>query len=166
MVPLHVLTLIVVGANQPSILVLEPLEELHEGKSRIVPIWIWANEAVHLGMAIDQGNMPRPMTHDLLLDALTCLDACVDHVIITDVKGLTFFAQLILHQGDRLIALDARPTDAISLAIRQSAPFYINEDVLDRASFPYLFKQDKEAEVELEEFRTFIDQITPDDFRE
>ncbi len=134
------------------------------GKSRILPIWIGGNEAIQLSIAIEHANLPRPMTHDLFLDALTNLDACIDHVLISDVKGQTFFAQLVLHQGSRLITLDARPSDAIALAVRQDAPFYIDETVLDKSSYPYLFKENKSDEVELEEFRSFLEELNPEDF--
>lgn len=164
MIPLRVLTLIVTGPLQPSVLVLEPIEDSPAGKSRIVPIWIGVNEATQLGVALEHAKLPRPMTHDLFLDALTNLDTCVDQVIISDVKKQTFYAKLILKQGARLITLDARPTDALALAIRQEAPFYIEEDVLERASFPYLFKTKKDEEVELQEFRHFLDTIAPEDF--
>ncbi len=166
MVPLRILTLIVISTDQPSILVLEPLEEPTSGKSRIVPVWIGGNEATQIGVAIEHVNLPRPMPHDLFLDAITNLDACVDHVLISDVKGQTFFAQLVLRQNGRLITLDARPTDAIALAIRQDAPFYIDETVLDQSSFPYIFKESKNTEVELQEFRSFLEGLTPDDFEE
>lgn len=164
MVPLRVLTLIFTGPQQPAVLVLEPIEEQREGRSRIVPVWIGANEAMQLGVAIEHVKLPRPTTHDLFIDAITNLDACVDHVLISRVEGQMFFAKLVLRQAGRLIELDARPTDALSLALREDAPFMIDEGVLEVASFPYLFKDDKAKEVELEEFRSFIEQLSPEDF--
>ena len=164
MVPLRVLTLIVTSPSQPSVLVLEPIEDSPANKSRIIPIWIGAHEAAQLGVAIEGVRLPRPTTHDLFLDAVTNLDARIDHVIIEEVKGQTFHAALMLKQGDRIIKLDSRPTDALALAIRQHAPFYVNEDVLERASFPYLFKQSKAEEIELQEFHRFLEQLTPEDF--
>ena len=104
------------------------------------------------------------MTHDLFLDALTNLDARVDHVVINDVKGAMFFARLTLKQHDLLIDLDARPSDAIALALRQQAPIFIEEDVLERASFPYVFKNAPDAEDELADFRTFLEELAPEDF--
>ena len=164
MVPLRVLTLIVTGHNQPSVLVLEPIEEAAADASRIVPIWIGSTEAAQLGVAIEHARLPRPLTHDLFLDAITNLDARIDHVLVDNVQGQTFFAKLVLRAGARLVELDARPTDAFALAIRQQAPLYITEEVLERASFPYLFRQPRNEEVELQEFRTFIDGLTPEDF--
>lgn len=164
MVPLRVLTLIFSGPEQPAVLVLEPIEAQRDGKSRIVPVWIGANEAMQLGVALEHVKLPRPMTHDLFIDALTNLDACVDHVVINAVEGQTFFAKMVLRQGGRLIELDSRPTDALALAIREDSPFMIDEGVLEQASFPYLFKDDKAKEVELQEFHSFIENLSPEDF--
>lgn len=167
MVPVNVKTLIVVSAPAPSILVLQPVEEpIQPGKYRIVPIWVGANEAAQLGVALEKARFARPMTHDLFLDALTNLDARVDHVVISGVKGAMFFARLTLKQHDRLVDLDARPSDAIALAIRQQAPLYIDEEVLERASFPYVFKNEPDATEEIEEFRSFLAELAPEDFEE
>ena len=117
MVPLKVLTLVVAGQNQPSVLVLQPVEETPAGKARIVPIWIGPTEAAQIGMALEHVKFARPMTHDLMLDALTNLDARVDSMVIYGSKGQMFFAHLVLSQGGRLITLDARPSDAIALAL-------------------------------------------------
>ena len=164
MVPLKVFTLVVAGPNQPSVLVLQPVEEAPEGKARIVPIWIGPTEAAQIGMALEHVKLARPMTHDLMLDALTNLDACIDSMVIYGSKGQMFFANLILSQGGRLITLDARPSDAIALAIRQDAPLYIEEEVLDASSFPFLFKRNQQSEEELAEFKTVLDHISPEDF--
>lgn len=164
MVPLRILTLIVTEPRHPSVLVLEPVEDSPEGKSRILPIWIGTQEATQLGIALEHVRLPRPTTHDLFLDAVTNLDARVDHVLINDAKGPTFFAKLCLRQAGRLIELDARPTDALALAIRQEAPFYVDEDVLERASFPYLFRQRPDDEQAMREFRDFLENLAPEDF--
>ena len=166
MIPGRIQTLIVTAAPAPSIIVLQPVDETQNGKSRVVPIWIGAAEAAQMGVALEKARFTRPMTHDLFLDALTNLDARVDHVVINDVKGPTFFARLALRQGGRLIELDARPSDALSLAVRQEAPIYIEDNVLERASFPYLFKKAPDEEDELEEFRTFLEELAPEDFEE
>lgn len=166
MVPLKVLTLVVAGPTQPSVLVLQPVEETPAGKSRIIPIWVGPPEAAQIGMALEQVKLDRPMTHDLFLDAMTNLDARVDSVVIYQAKGQVFFSHLVLSQGGRLITLDARPSDAISLALRQGAPLYIEEDVLDSSSFPFLFRGGRQTEAELAEFKTFLDHISPEDFGE
>lgn len=164
MVPLKVLTLVVAGPNQPSVLVLQPVEDSPAGKARIVPIWIGPSEAAQIGMALEQVKLERPTTHDLFLDAITNLDARVDSVTIYQTKGQIFFSHLVLSQGGRLITLDARPSDAIALALRQGAPLYIEEEVLNSSSFPFLFRGEQQTEAELAEFKTFLDHISPEDF--
>lgn len=163
MIPLKVLTLIMANPLQPSVLVLQPVEDAPAGKARIVPIWIGPSEAAQIGMALEQVKLERPMTHDLFLDALTNLDARIDSVVICGVKGPVFRSRLILSQGGRLVTLDARPSDAIALALRQDAPLYIEERVLDAASFPFIFKEERPEE-ELAAFKTFLDHVSPDDF--
>ena len=170
MVPIAVQKIIIGSAPGPSILVLQPIEESPvpgPGISRIVPIMVGAAEAAQLHLAVTHTKVARPTTHDLLLDALTNLDASVNHVLIDKVKGSLFFAKLTLSQHGRLIELDARPSDALSLALREDAPLYINEDVLERASYPYIVRkpiEDESAEEELEEFRSFLEDLDPKDF--
>lgn len=162
---LNILTLIVTGVDSPSFLVLEPVEEpVAEGKSRVVPICVGPHEAISLGMTLEGSRFARPMTHDLMLDALTNLDAVVDHVLICDMKDGTFFARLCLSQHGRLIDLDARPSDAIVLALRQGAKIYIDEDVLEHASYPYLFNRPYNEEQIVDDFKTFLEGVSPDDF--
>lgn len=162
--PLRILTLIFTGPDNPAILVLEPIEEPKDGISRIVPIWIGGNESMQIAVAIEHAKFPRPMTHDLFLDAITNLDAFIDHVLIDQVQGQTFFAKLYLRQGSRLIELDARPTDALALAIREDAPFMITDEVLNTYSYPYIFKNGKENDVMLKDFHAFVENLNPEDF--
>lgn len=168
MIPVTIKTLIALAPPSPSVLVLQPVEKpSQEGIARIVPIWIGMNEAAQMGIALEKARFSRPMTHDLFLDALTNLDARVDHVLINKVRGATFFARLSLRQHDRLIDLDARPSDALSLAVRQKAPIFIEEHVLERASFPYVLKRRdsaETAEAELSEFKKFLEELAPEDF--
>lgn len=165
MVELKVLTLIVMNPGSPSFLVLEPLEShAFEGKSRVVPICIGTHEAMGLGAVLEDMHFNRPTTHDLMMDALTNLDARIDSVLIHDVKDDTFYAQLTLAQYDRLITLDSRPSDAIALALRQEAPIYIEDAVLERASFPYLICEPIDEEQVVNDFKNFLNDISPEDF--
>lgn len=167
-VPVSIQMLIVSNGPISSVVVLQPFEEeTQPGIFRVVPIWIGTAEATQLSVALDETKLSRPMTHDLFLDALTNLDARIDHVVINNVKGTTFFARLTLQQHDRLIDLDARPSDAIALAVRQKAPIYIEESVLERASFPYVLRNrenDSSIEEELDKFHEFISTLAPQDF--
>ena len=165
MVPVSVQTLVVAPAPSPSILVLCPTEDYESHSNcRVVPIWIGATEAGQLGMALEGTRLARPLTHDLLIDAITNLDATIERVEITDVKGQTFYANLVLRDGERLVNLDARPSDAVALAIRQGSPLFMAEHVLEAASYPFIFQRDATDEKELDEFREFVQSLSPEDF--
>ena len=158
-------TLVVSGPEGPCVIVIRPVDEtMTNGVLRIVPIWIGAVEAKQLGAALEGVKFERPMTHDLMLDALTNLDAVVDHVLINDVAGVTFFARLFLRQQGRLVELDARPTDALALAVRQHAKIYIDDDVLERASYPFVIREAQSEEEQLRAFHDFVDELSPEDF--
>ena len=165
MVPVDVLTLVMAPTPGPSILVLQPTEEMGRTcNGRVIPIWVGVSEATQLGIALEHVRFARPMTHDLFLDALTNLDAMVESVVIDDVQGTTFFAKLKLQHHGHTITLDARPSDAIALALREQAPLFMEDSVLAAASYPYLFQSGEQNEHEIEEFHDFISTITPDDF--
>ena len=168
MIPVSIQTLVLAPAPQPSVLVLCPTKELEAKETcRVVPIWIGATEAAQLGLALEGTKLGRPLTHDLMLDALTNLDATIERVEITDVEGQTFIARLVLRAGERTITLDARPSDAVALAVRQNAPVLMAQRVLDEASFPFVFRASAhDNERELDEFREFIQSLSPEDFKE
>ena len=169
MVPISVRTLVMSAPPAPSVIVLQPELEgtENERELRVVPIWVGCNEATQMGIALEGVKFSRPMTHDLFLDALTNLDARIDHVYIHAVKGATFFAQLTLRQQGRLVELDARPSDALALAVREAAPIFMDDTVFAETSFPYVAKDTaaKSAEDEVADFKEFLTGITPDDFR-
>lgn len=170
MIEVQVQTLIVSSTPTPCVLVLRPVNDEAAAETddhistRIIPIWVGVNEATQLGVALEKAKFARPTTHDLMLDAVTSLGATVDHVLINDARGQTFFAKLTLNRFGEMIELDARPSDAIALAIRQEAPVYVVEEVLDRASFPFVFRKKASVEQELEEFKGFLETLEPEDF--
>lgn len=168
MIRCYIQTLIISQAVSPSVLVLRPYsDEPVQDTCCVLPIWIGLTEATQMGLAIENIRLPRPVTHDVFLDALTNLNTYVDHVLIAGVKNETFFVRLYLrHHGD-LIDLDARPSDAINLAVRQNAPIYIEEDVLEKESYPFIIKKNHILnENDIEQFHTFIKTIEPEDFEE
>ena len=166
MVPVSVFALIASTAPAPNIIVLKPIEDgCAPGDNRVVPILVGTAEAVNLRVALKEARFCRPLTHDLFLDCLTTLDARVDHVLIDRVKGRLFFAKLTISQHGRLIEFDARPSDALSLAIRQNASMYVDEAVFETAGqllLPVL--QQENATDALEDFHLFLEHIGPEDF--
>ena len=167
LIPVSIQTLILSHNPAPSVLVLQPTNEVNPSKNgRIIPIWIGSQEAAQIGLALENIKLPRPLTHDLLLDALTNLDSFIDHVVINDVKTTVFYSKVVLRHHGRLIQLDARPSDSITLALRQGAPIYMDKNVLERASYPYIFRGDQQInDEELERFHSFITSLSPEDFQ-
>ncbi len=169
LIPVSLQTLVLSHNPAPSVLVLQPSDEANLSKNgRVVPIWIGSQEAAQIGLAIEDVKLPRPLTHDLYLDTISNLDAYIDYVVIDKVKGEVFYSKIVLRHYNRLIQIDARPSDAIALALRQNSLIYMEENVLEQASYPYIFKgdADKINSVELEQFHNFIDTLSPDDFKE
>ncbi|MCM1985229.1 bifunctional nuclease family protein [Lyngbya confervoides] len=129
---------------------------------RALPIWIGQNEAKAILSALEDQKPPRPMTHDLLCAMLQEWEIEFDRVVINALEDSTFFATISLKQGETIKYIDARPSDAIALALRLDAPIWVMEEVVADASIPV----DQEAdEAEREEFKRFIDQIRPGDFK-
>jgi uncharacterized protein len=140
--------------NQPIVLLKEKDGE------RYLPIWIGAAEAAAIALALQGVVTPRPMTHDLLKNILEDLGVTVNRIVVTELREGTFFAQLDIHRNGDSLEISSRPSDAIALAVRMTVPIYASEDVLSEASI--LIPGDEDEEVE--KFREFLENITPEDF--
>jgi bifunctional DNase/RNase len=101
--------------------------------NKFLPIWIGHPEAAAILMKLQGAPTPRPMTHDLLRNMIAELDARVIRVVINDLRDSTFFAQIRVITGEKTLELDARPSDAIALALRTEAPIFVEQAVLDQA---------------------------------
>ena len=101
---------------------------------RVLPIWVGVFEANAIALQIENISTPRPMTHDLLRNMLADLNASVQRIVVSDLKDNTFYALIYVLCGEEVIAIDARPSDAIALALRTSAPLFVTEEVLKRKS--------------------------------
>ena len=100
---------------------------------RVLPIWVGIFEANAIALQIENIATPRPMTHDLLRNIITDLDGHVDRVVVSDLKENTFFAMIHLTVKGEHVVVDARPSDAIALALRTRAPILVEETVIDNA---------------------------------
>jgi uncharacterized protein len=140
--------------NQPIVLLRE-----REGE-RYLPIWIGATEATAIAFALQGIVTARPMTHDLLKNVLEEVGVRVERIVITELREGTFYATIQLQQNGSQYEVSSRPSDAIALAVRVNVPIFANEEVLSEASI--VIKDDEEQEVE--KFREFLDQVTPEDF--
>jgi len=102
---------------------------------RQMPIIIGVSEAAAIKMKVSNIKPPRPLTHDLLQTLIEQLGARLERVVITKLEGSTFYARLILRQNDRLIDIDARPSDSIALALRCKAPIFVEDQVFEKLQF-------------------------------
>jgi hypothetical protein len=100
---------------------------------RVLPIWVGVFEANAIALQIENISTPRPMTHDLLRNVLADLNASVQRIVVSDLKDNTFYALIYVLCGEEVIAIDARPSDAIALALRTQAPIYVEDHVIDSA---------------------------------
>ncbi|MGD0521376.1 MAG: bifunctional nuclease family protein [Terracidiphilus sp.] len=99
----------------------------------VMPIWVGIFEANAIAIEIEKLAAPRPMTHDLTRNLIQYLNAQLERVVITELKDDTFFAVLWLRQGDEPITIDARPSDAVALALRADCPIFVSEQVMQSA---------------------------------
>ena len=128
---------------------------------RFLPIWIGTNEATAIALALEGVEPPRPMTHDLLKLVIEAIGTSVDRVVVTDLQDGTFFADLVMVRDGEEIVVSARPSDAIALATRIDAPVLAARAVLDEGGVEI---RDEGQEEEIERFREFLEDVTPEDF--
>ena len=149
-------------SNAPIVLLREVT-----GQSRLLPIFIGAPEATAIALALDGVTTPRPMTHDLLRDVLEELSTDVERIVVTELRDKTFFAELhLVREGERIV-ISSRPSDAIALAVRTGTPIFAAEDVIDEAGYRETeaeSESEDQSEEVVEQFKEFIDSISPEDF--
>jgi bifunctional DNase/RNase len=96
----------------------------------ILPIWVGVYEANAIALEIEKVSTPRPMTHDLIRNLLTGVEAKVSKVVVSELKDETFYAVIWLEKDGQVISVDSRPSDALALALRLDCPIYVEEQVL------------------------------------
>jgi bifunctional DNase/RNase len=145
------------------VILLKPITEL-PGSGSILPIWIGAQEATSILVAVENAPTPRPLAHDLMRAMVISLGAQVTAVEITRIEDGTFYAEVSLAAGSAVHRLDARPSDAVALASRTAAPIFVDDAVLEEAGVPDTLVEEDE-EQRLAEFKEFLEDVDPDDFR-
>jgi len=115
------------ASNMPIVVLKDISSEM------VMPIWVGIPEANAIAIEIEKMAAPRPMTHDLTRNLIQHLNARLERVVITEIKDETFYAMLWLRQGDEPLAIDARPSDAIALALRADCPIFVEEHVMQSA---------------------------------
>jgi len=124
----------------------------------ILSIWIGIFEANAISMKLEKVFMPRPMTHDLMANLLDSLNAEVSHIVINDLQMNTYYAEIVLNKDGQEIRIDARPSDAINLALRTNSPIFVEEKVL------YEYKNGLSSEINDEDLKEWLQSIKPEDF--
>jgi bifunctional DNase/RNase len=141
--------------NTPILLLRE-----REG-TRYLPIWIGTPEATAIALALEGIETARPLTHDLMKTLLDALGADIERVDVTSLDQGTFYADLVIEADGEELTISSRPSDAIALATRVGAPVFASKALLDEAGIEI---HDDTEEEEIERFREFLDDVTPEDF--
>jgi len=148
----------VVGLDQISMLPVVILTDVMEEK--FLPLVIGPAEANAISLALEEVEPPRPMTHDLMLSVVATLGGSVDKVVITDLVEETYYAQVFVKTEEKEHQIDARPSDSIALALRCDAPIFVEQKVAEKAMVAK-----RQDDPEMEDFKRFLENLTPDDFR-
>jgi bifunctional DNase/RNase len=142
---------------------------------RYLPIWIGPFEADAITIQLQGVQVARPLTHDLLKSVIDEMGATISHVMVSELKNDTFFARIVMDVNGQSMEIDARPSDAIALAVRANAPLFVAEEVMSAASIVPETSLDEasmdidteplseEEEEKLAVFRDFIDELDLDD---
>ncbi len=148
--------------NTPVVILQE-----REGRRRRLSIFIGGPEATAIAFALEGVETPRPLTHDLFCDVLDDLNATLDRVVITELRDTTYYSDLHLTGPAGPLVVSARPSDGVALAVRTGCPIFSEESVLDEAGFVEEAAEEADGESPedvVEEFRQFIDNVSPEDF--
>jgi hypothetical protein len=158
-------------SNTPVLLLQES-----EGLGRTLPIFIGAPEATAIAFALQGMDTPRPMTHDLIRDLLEALDAEVLRVVVTELRSSTYYAEIVLGHDGQEVPVSSRPSDAVAVAVRNGAPLFVADDLMDAEGIMLAVDEEDEDDDEestddagnpeeiVGEFRSFLDSIRPEDF--
>ena len=145
--------LMVDPARNEPIVILRDLDN-----QRALPIWVGPVEANAIALQIENVSPARPLTHDLLRNLLGDLGATLTRVVITDLREGTFYAYLEIQRGDDVIFVDARPSDALALAIRTKCRVFVDASVLEQSK-----TGDFSAESSEERLQRWLESLDPDD---
>lgn len=138
-------------SNSPIVVLKDDADET------FLPIWVGIFEANAIALQLESVDTPRPMTHDLLKNVLTELDAKVGRIVINDLQESTFYARIYVSAGGRELEIDSRPSDAIALALRVKAPIFVADHVLEQAQ---TIEPDEDTE---EKMKQWLENASPED---
>ena len=170
MIQVRIDSLMVSFAPMPSIVTLTPVSKSQDKEGikfsqSILPIWVGPTEATAIAAAVEGKKSGRPLTHTLMNDLVESAGAEIARIIIDRVEGSTFYSSIIIaHKDGNFSAVDARPSDAITLAVRANVPLFVDDEVMKLAAAPASMAPGAEGQIEMEEFHKFIETVSPEDF--
>jgi Uncharacterized conserved protein, COG1259 len=141
--------------SQMPIVVLKAKDD----EETFLPIWIGIFEADSILRELQKVEPPRPMTYELMKNVITQMGGVVDKVVINDLRDSTYYAEVHILQGNNRLIIDSRPSDAINIALRFSAPIFVEESVLEKSKVPK-----PEEDEEKKKLREWLENIKPEDF--
>jgi bifunctional DNase/RNase len=142
-----------------------PILILKDTKSEAsLPIWIGVLEATSIATELEKIQLPRPMTHDLMKNCLEFLDVKVERIEVCDLRDNTYYALIYLRTNDEVRSIDARPSDAVAIALRTNAPIFVNETVLLKSKELSHSAQTVFSKEEKEKWGNILENLDPEDF--
>jgi bifunctional DNase/RNase len=133
--------------------------------NKFLPIWIGHPEAAAILMKLQNATAPRPLTHDLLVNILGELDIEVVRVTVTELRDNTFHASITVAQNGNELEIDSRSSDAIAVAVRAHAPIFAADAVIEESAIEFEGEEVNEEEI-IDEFKSFLDRVSAEDFAE
>ena len=142
------------NTNMPIVILKDVASEI------VLPIWVGIYEANAIAVEIEKVQPPRPLTHDLLKKLMQSMNAKLEKIVISELKDDTFYSVLWMRQDEDWVTLDARPSDAIALALRMDCPIYVSESLLVQAR---LQAQSGEGSVGTEHLKRWLEGLNDED---
>ena len=139
-------------------------------EKKVLPIWVGIFEANAIALEMEQVSTPRPMTHDLLKNIIEGFQAQVARIVVNDLKDNTFYAVITINLNGNEVLIDARPSDAIALALRVNAPIFVAEKVIEEAKSIEFAEQvasgerEGESMPESDDWKKWLENLKPEDF--
>jgi uncharacterized protein len=134
------------------------------GEKCALPIWIGLIEASAIATELEHIPLTRPMTHDLLKNILISLGAQVRRVAVHDLADNTFYAHIVISRDEQEFIMDARPSDAIAVALRTKAPIFVARHVIDKSRKIDLAKEGSTEELKKQKWAEILENLSPEDF--
>lgn len=145
--------------NSPIVI----LKDMQENKA--IPIWIGLFEASAIATELEKIVFSRPMTHDLLYECLKALNVTVSKIEIDDIRNNTFYANIYLTMAGQDFTIDARPSDAIALALRSHAPIFVDENVIEKSrSIDFGIKLTDLDKLKEDKIKEYLENLSAEDF--